>query len=163
MLRQQFREAVERSEPHLRIIARRCVLATGYGQRSGLHPVVARDPDGQRLHGIAPLFSVHFLPEVLEQLGSVLVRSDCPQPVPTVPVRPPPAWVSPLPHRMCVVESDQPRTVRPMQCQRIAAAVRPLRRRLRPHHNKLRPQCPASSTDSVSPCRPRSVSSPGSR
>ena len=51
--------------------------------------------------------------------------------MPVVSLRPlPPAWASTLPHRVRIVESDQPGTIRRVQRRRIAEAVRPLRRRL---------------------------------
>ena len=45
----------------------------------------------------------------------------------------------PLPHRVCVVETDPPFTVRTVQCPRIAESVRPFRGHFPSHHNELHP------------------------
>ena len=95
---------------------------------------------------------VDFLPEVREQLGRVFVfvGPDCPQAMPVVALHSlPAAWASTLPHRVRVVESDQPGAIRRMQRQRVAEAVWPFRRHLGLHHDELHPW-PTSSTKSVS-------------
>ena len=48
-------------------------------------------------------------------------------------------WASPLPHRVRIVESDQSGSVRRVQRQRVAEAVRPFGRDLGPHHDELHP------------------------
>ena len=89
MFRQQLRDAVDRGEPHLRLTPSGRVLATGESPASA--PSSGRRPQSRSSMSSwnrppFPEYLIHFLPEILEQLGGVLVlvRPDRPRPVPPI-------------------------------------------------------------------------------